>query len=568
MEWWCASKGFFKLEGPFAVQSVMLESIIWILLAGFFAGQVARRLKVPPLVGMVLAGILLGPQLANVIGQGVLGAADGLRTIAVMVILMKAGLGLDREKLAQQGTVALRLGFLPGACEAVVVAITSIWLLNFDVLTGLLLGSIIGAESPAVIVPGMLRLKRLGWGVKKGIPDAILTGSALSDVLLLLVFSLLLAFLSQGDQAVTLPGRVAISPVLLLPFQVIAQIALGILFGWIVARLLVALLVRQKWAQGNVQETLVAAGCALLLVVLAQSFPVFSGYLAVMAAGFFLIEFDAPLARRLRDGFNGLWVIAEIALFVLLGASIQIGVLEDTFWVGLLLLLIGTLGGRSLGWYLSTVGSNWTLKEKLFLLPGNSAKATVQAAIGAVPLAQGIAGGETILAISALSILVSAPLGAWAIPTFAPRLLAKGSVDPTKVAIAQKVTLLAAVDSSDTAIRVLAKAAELARQSEGDVVVVHVTPAEKSQVDIEQLERKCKQLLADICYQFVVVAGSAAAGAIAQEIINSAQAYGATDIVVGKRSERDRDLKSAPKSVGSVSKATVMHSLLPTVVVE
>ncbi|ASC73477.1 K(+)/H(+) antiporter NhaP2 [Halomicronema hongdechloris C2206] len=162
----------------------MLESIIWILLMGFFVGQIARRLRAPALVGMVLVGILLGPQVGNVIGPEILAVADSLRTIAVMVILMKAGLGLDRDKLIQQGSVAVRLGFLPAACEVIAVALAAIWLFQFDLATGLLLGCVIGAESPAVIVPGMLRLKSLGWGVKKGIPDAILTGSALSDVLL------------------------------------------------------------------------------------------------------------------------------------------------------------------------------------------------------------------------------------------------------------------------------------------------------------------------------------------------------------------------------------------------
>ncbi|MEL6816800.1 MAG: cation:proton antiporter, partial [Cyanobacteria bacterium J06598_3] len=295
----------------------MLVSILWILLAGFFAGQLALRLKLPPLVGMVLAGIVLGPQVSHAISPGVLSAADALRTIAVMVILMKAGLGLDREKLVQQGTVALRLGFLPGACEAVAIAALSVWLLDFNILTGLLLGCIIGAESPAVIVPGMLRLKSLGWGVKKGIPDAILTGSALSDVLLLLVFSLLLAFLSQSAATgLTLPGNISLSALQLLPFQIVLQIVLGVLFGWLSARLLSAVLATRQWTQNTVQDTLVAASCALLLVVVAERIPLFSGYLAVMSTGFFLIESDAPLARTLRTGFNSLWVVAEIILFV------------------------------------------------------------------------------------------------------------------------------------------------------------------------------------------------------------------------------------------------------------
>lgn len=512
----------------------MLASTLWILLVGFLAGQIARRLKVPPLVGMVLAGIVLGPQLSNVISPGVLSSADSLRTIAVMVILMKAGLGLDREKLMQQGTVALRLGFLPGACEMVAIAVLSVWLLNFDILTGLLLGCIIGAESPAVIVPGMLRLKRLGWGVKKGIPDAILTGSALSDVLLLLVFSLLLAFLSQSATAgIRLPGGITLSALQLLPFQVVVQIALGVVVGWLSARLLSGLLAKgllakRQWTQNTVQDTLVTASCALFLVVLAERIPIFSGYLAVMSAGFFLIELDAPLARNLRNGFNSLWVVAEIILFVLLGANIQLGVLGDLLWVGLLMLVLGTLVGRSLGWYLSTMGSNWTPRERLFLLPGNSAKATVQAAIGAIPLAYGLEGGEAILALSALSILVTAPLGAWAIPTFAPRLLERGEVDPTKVAIAPRVVLLAAVDATKVASQVLTKAAARARCCDGEVIVVYAAQ-ERSSHSIEFLQQQVSQRLADIRHQFLILEGS-----IPEVIVQAAVDCGATDIIVGK----------------------------------
>ncbi|WAS05276.1 cation:proton antiporter [Gloeomargaritales cyanobacterium VI4D9] len=533
--------------------------MIWILVMGFFVGQMARRMGMPALVGMVLVGIVLGPHLGNVIAPEVLGAADAVRTIAVMVILMKAGLGLDREKLAQQGTVAIRLGFLPAACEAVAIALASMWLLQFDFATGLLLGCIIGAESPAVIVPGMLRLKSRGWGVKKGIPDAILTGSALSDVLLLLVFSLLLAFLSQGTGGgITLPGGLTLSPWQLLPLQIILQIGLGILLGWLTAYFLVLLLAKQNWTQNAVQDALVAASFALLLVVLAADFPVFSGYLAVMSTGFFLIEMDAPLARRLRTGFDSLWVIAEIMLFVLLGASIQLNVLGNTLLVGLVVLAIGTLIGRSLGWYLATLGSNWTWKERLFLLPGNSAKATVQAAIGAIPFAQGIAGGETMLALAVLSILVTAPLGAWAIPTFAPKLLERGEVDPTKVAVSQRIVLLAAVDTSPLAVQVLTKTAELARRSDAEVIVLHVIRMDDPQ-GVERLRHEAQRILADIRYRFVTANGS-----VPEEIVRAAQDYGVTEIVMGKRGHRPLD----KVLVGSVSQAVLESSTKPVLIVE
>ena len=537
----------------------MWESIIWILLTGFFVGEIAFRLKAPPLVGMVLVGILLGPQISNTIDPSILQAADSLRTFAVMIILMKAGLGLDREKLVQQGGVALRLGFLPATCETIVIAIAAMWLLNFDFATGLLLGCIIGAESPAVIVPGMLRLKSLGWGVTKGIPDAILTGSALSDVLLLLVFSLLLAFLSQGTTtSITLPGGITMNLLQILPFQVTMQIILGAIAGLLMAGILVLLLVKQNWTQNSTQDTLVAGSFTLLLVVLAEKIPIFSGYLAVMATGFFVIEFDPPLGRRLRNGFETLWVVAQIILFVLLGASIPLQVLENVFFVGLLILAVGTLVGRMLGWYLSTLGSNWNLQERLFLLPGNSAKATVQAAIGAIPLAAGIEGGETILAIAALSILVTAPLGAWAIPTWAPKLLEKGEVDPTKVAIARPITLLAAVDTSPLAVDVLLKVAELARRCNGEVVVLHVIQFEERE-SVEQLRQQTRQLLADIRYQFLTVTG-----VVSEEIVSVAQEYGVAEIIMGKRGHRLWE----HVLVGSVSQAVLEKSLIPVVVVE
>ncbi|MBW4677855.1 MAG: cation:proton antiporter [Desmonostoc geniculatum HA4340-LM1] len=537
----------------------MLASVLWILIMGFFVGQLARRLGAPPLIGMILVGIILGPQVRNVISEDVLSAADELRTLAVMIILMKAGLGLDREKLAQQGTVALRLGFLPAATEAMAIAFAAMVIFKFHFATGLLLGCVIGAESPAVIVPGMLRLKSLGWGVTKGIPDAILTGSALSDVLLLLVFSLLLSFLSDGGvEQITLPGGFTLTALQLLPFQTIVQIFLGVLFGYLAARLLVLLLTKQNWTQNAVQDTVIAASLALFLVIVAHALPYFSGYLAAMAMGFFLIELDTPLARRLRGGFDSLWIVAEIFLFVLLGATIQLQVLEKILLPGILILAIGLLIGRMLGWYLSTLGSNWNWRERLFLLPGNSAKATVQAAIGAIPLSQGIAGGEIILAIAALSILITAPLGAWATMTFAPKLLTKGEVDPTKVTVATRTLLLAAVDTSSLAAEVLTKVADLARRSNGEAIILHVINTSNQQ-DIEQIKQQAKQLLSDIRYEFLTVTGT-----IPEEIIRIAKEFSVTAIVMGKRGHKPWE----QVLIGSVSQAVLETSSIPVILLE
>ncbi|WP_017662239.1 cation:proton antiporter domain-containing protein [Baaleninema simplex] len=535
----------------------MLASALWILAMGFFGGQIARRLGLPPLVGTIIIGILVGPQIGNVLSPQVLASADDLRTVAVTIVLMKAGLGLDRDKLARQGSVALRLGFLPAAAEALVVAVAATLLFGFDVPTGLILGCIIGAESPAVIVPGMLRLKSLGWGVEKGIPDAILTGSALSDVLLLLVFSLLLGFLEQQTQTGLTLGAISLSPVQLLPLQVLLKIVLGVFFGYLAARLLVSLLVKQNWTQTAVQDVAIAACLALFLTIADKAVPVYSGYLAVMSMGFFLIELDTPLARRLRGGFDALWTIAEIVLFVLLGATLQLEVLEAVLLPGLLLLAVGLLVGRSIGWWLSTLGSDWNRKERLFLLPGNMAKATVQAAIGAIPLARGIEGGDVILALAALSILVTAPVGAWATQTFAPTLLERGTVDPTKVATIGRPVFLAAIDTSEMAPRVLAKAADLARRSDGEVLVLHVSDRPEEE-DLHYLRSQIRRLLADIRHDFLVLPG-----VIPETITTVARSRRVTDIVIAKQGHHAWETVL----VGSVSQTVLETSAVPVVLV-
>ena len=520
----------------------LLFGFILILLGGFIGGQIARKLGAPPLLGMMLAGVLLGWQGNNFIAPKMLDLADNLRSIAVTIILMRAGLGLDRDRLIQQGSVAIRLGFLPALTEAIAVCIISLWLFDFNWTTGLLLGCVVSAESPAVIVPAMLRLKNLGWGVKKGIADAILTGSALSDVLILLLFSLLLNFIASGN--------INNSQLWLLPIEVIAQIILGVVIGYLTARIVVFCTVRQKWTQNSVHDTLITAGVALLIVVLAVYFPYFSGYLAVMAMGFFIIEFSPPLARRLRQEFNHLWIVAEIVLFVLMGATIQLRILANIFFPGLVLLILSLLLGRTVGWYLATLGSNWTWKEKLFLLPGNSAKATVQAAIGAIPFSQGIAGGEIILAIAVLSILITAPVGAWAIPTFAPKLLTKDRVDPTKSNIVNRTVILGVIEG-DRENAVLNKVGDLARRTNGEAVIVCSNCNRES--NTSQLRSLSDKLLVDVPHQFVTATERV-------KIMSIAKKHKITDIVVAQNNVADNTLES-------MSQFILKNSDFPVIVV-
>ena len=468
------------------IKNSFLLGLVLVISCGFIGGKVAKKLGAPPLLGMIIVGILLGAEIGNLLPVKLIELADQLRTFAVMVILLRAGLGLDREKLRQQSSVALKLGFLPAIAEMIVVAFVSRWLFDFDLLTGLLLGSVVAAESPAVIVPGMLKLKNLGYGVAKGIPDAILTGSALSDVVIFLVFSLLVNFFTRSSTGT--------STIAFLPVQVLVQIIFGLILGYLAARLFVWL-AKRRVTQNVTQETLLVACIALLLIISSQNYPYFSGYLAAMTMGFYLSELSPPIARTLRAEFQNLWEVAEIILFVLLGAVVQLSVLEDLFFPGLLLLAIGLLCGRSWGWYLSTMGSNWQPRERLFLLPGNSAKATVQAAIGSIPFSLGIPGGEIILAIAALAILVTAPLGAWAIPTFAPRLLSKDPTDPTKITVNTQTRIVVLIQDLVTGVELLSVAGDRARRSNSRIVVIAVKSLLEEQT---QLEKLINRLLLDL----------------------------------------------------------------------
>lgn len=524
--------------------------LIAIVLGGFLGGQLMRRWGLPSLLGMVGVGVLIGASGLNWLTAASLTDLSGLRAIAVMVILMKAGLGLDAEKLQSQGSVAIRLGMLPGLGEMVAIACGAVYLLGFDWLTGLLLGAIVGAESPAVIVPAMLKLKSQGWGVSKGIPDAILAGSALSNGFFLLIFSLLINLIqrTQGDDLHWL----AIAQI---PLQASLQIIAGIVLGWLLAKILIYCLTTQNITQTALQDALVVACSALGLILLAQHFPFFSGYLAVMALGFSLTQLDPPLARHLRTSFDHLWAIAAIILFVLLGATIQPQTLSSLWFPGTILLAIGLILGRSLGWWLSTLGSNWTTPEKLFLLPGNSAKATVQAAIGAIPLSLGLDHGAEILAIAALSILITAPLGAWAIPYTAPKLLTKGTVDPTTTNPNQQTILLTAVDTSPLATEVLKKTADLARRTNAQVILLHVINHPESE-NLHHLKQQAKQHLRDITYQWLTPSGT-----VPETIIEIAHTQQVTAIVIGKKGLGKRLL------MGSVSQTILETSSIPVTVV-
>ena len=461
----------------------MIAGILLILISGFAGGELARRLKLPPLVGMLAAGILMGPHLYDLLPADIMEFAGEIRMLALLVILFKAGLGLDREKIFSRGDVAIRLGVFPPLIEAAVVAAAARYLLGWTWIISWVLGWIVCAASPAVVVPMMLKIKSMGLGVKKGIPDLILAGGTLSDVFAVTMFGLFMS-LALGEM-----GGSPLFQLINIPLHIV----LGLVFGLAAGLLLTSVLNRTDVVEPGVMTELILAMSLALLLLLGENFLPYSEFLAIMTMGFTILERDTVLARRLRREVDKIWNVAEIFLFVLIGAAVNLQIMASAGIIGAIIIALGLLIGRSLAMYLATAGSDFSRRERGFMVVGQSAKATVQAAIGGIPLAAGLAQGEYILAISVLSILITAPLGAWGIDFFAGRWLEKGSIDPTRINVRENYEMLVALDDSTSARKALKEAARIARQVDARLLVVNVKDGEN-----RLTEEEIKSELADL----------------------------------------------------------------------
>nr|WP_132250862.1 cation:proton antiporter [Natranaerovirga pectinivora] len=382
----------------------MVTSIGLILVLGLIANLIFTRVKLPGLLGMLLLGIFLGPYGLNWLSDEMLMVSADFRKIALIIILLRAGLGIKRDDLNKVGAQALKLSFIPCLVEGFTIAFLAVYFLDFSFIEGGILGFIIAAVSPAVIVPSMLKFIDEGVGEKKGIPTLILAAASVDDIFAITLFSTFFGL--YGGQNFNIG---------LLILGVPVSIILGILFGLIVGSFFIFLF--NKYRIRDTKKVLLILGFAILLTTLetiiknSQFAFEIAGLLGVMTIGFILLEKKPVVAKRLSQKFNKIWVFAEILLFVLVGAQVNISVAWDAGLIGLGLLLLG-LVARSIGVMVSTIGSKYDFKEKLFLIIAFMPKATVQAAIGALPMEAGIPSGEIILAIAVLSIIVTAPLGA------------------------------------------------------------------------------------------------------------------------------------------------------------
>lgn len=389
----------------------MLLSIALIMLIGMASGYICRRLKLPGLLGMIITGIILGPYVLDLIDPSILNISADLRKIALIIILTRAGLTLDINDLKRVGRPAILMCFVPATFELAGMLLLAPRILGISLLEAAIMGAVVAAVSPAVVVPKMIKLIDEGYGTKKSIPQLILAGASVDDVYVIVLFSTFTG-LAKGD-------RVSAMSFINIPVSVVLGIALGIASGWLLAVYFKKVHVR------DTIKVIIVLSISFILVSAenALSTPItFSALIAVMFMGIALSRYRNETAVRLSGKFNRLWVGAEVVLFVLVGASVDIGYALSA-GAGAVILIFGVLIFRIAGVFVCLTGTNLNIKERLFCMLAYTPKATVQAAIGSVPLAMGLSCGSIVLTVAVLAILITAPLGAFMIDLTYKKLL-------------------------------------------------------------------------------------------------------------------------------------------------
>lgn len=378
----------------------MLTSISLILLLGLFAGWIFSKIKLPSLLGMIIVGIIISPYCLNIVDESILAISGDLRQIALVIILTRAGLSLNITDLKKVGRPAVLMCFIPATVEIIGTIVVAPLLLGVSVLEAAIIGSVIAAVSPAVVVPRMIKLIEKGYGKDKRIPQLILAGASVDDVYVIVIFTVLTALSATGE--------VAISSFLQIPVSIFLGIILGVLTGIILVWFL------KKFHMRDSVKVLILLSISFLLLELEnrlENIVAISGLLAIMSMAIFINQRYNILSKRLSVKYNKLWIGVEIFLFVLVGMAVD---LNYVFLAGIevVLLVILALLFRMLGVGVSLIKTDLTKKERLFCAVAYTPKATVQAAIGTIPLMMGLDCGEIVLTVAVISILLTAPFGA------------------------------------------------------------------------------------------------------------------------------------------------------------
>ena len=396
----------------------MLLSISLILIVGMSMGWLCQKCRLPSLLGMLATGMVLGPYVLNLLDGSILGISPELRKIALIIILTRAGLGLDTSGLKKLGRPAVLMCFVPASFELMGVLLLAPKLMGLTVLEAAILGAVLAAVSPAVVVPRMVRLMDEGYGRKQGIPQLILAGASVDDVYVIVLFSTFVGMM-QGESA-------SLLSFVNIPVSILLGMAVGLAVGLAVGSLLACF-----FAKVHIRDTakvLIILSISFLLVAAEEALTTaitFSALIAIMFIGIGLQKKREVVAKRLSVKYGKLWVAAEVFLFVLVGATVNIGYL-DKVGAKALLLIVGALAFRMLGVFVCLLGTSLSKKERLFAMMAYTPKATVQAAIGGIPLALGFACGDTVLTVAVLAIVLTAPLGAFAMDLSYKKLLKKG----------------------------------------------------------------------------------------------------------------------------------------------
>ena len=391
----------------------MLLSISLIFILGMFMGWICQKIKLPSLLGMLITGILLGRYGLNLLDDSILGISADLRKIALIIILTRAGLGLDLSGLKKIGKPAILMCFVPASLEIIGIILLAPRLMGLTVLEAAVMGAVLAAVSPAVVVPRMVRLMDEGYGVNEGIPQLILAGASVDDVYVIVMFSTFVGMM-QGE-------GVSILKFVNIPISILLGIAIGLLLGVLLAYFFKNVHIR------DTSKVLIILSISFILVTIEDRMTTtitFSALIAIMFIGIGLQQKRDVVAKRLSVKYGKLWVAAEVFLFVLVGATVNIGYLGKV-GAKAFLVIIGALVFRMLGVFICLLGTSLNRKERLFTMMAYTPKATVQAAIGGIPLALGFSCGDTVLTVAVLAIVLTAPLGAFAIDLSYKKLLTK-----------------------------------------------------------------------------------------------------------------------------------------------
>lgn len=384
----------------------MLTSLAFIFLAGLAMAGICGRLGLPRIIGMLFTGILLGPNVFNLLDSSILLISPQLRQMALIIILLKAGLSLNLSDLRQVGRPAVMMSFVPASFEILAFLLFGPFILGISRVEAALLGSVLAAVSPAVVIPRMVQLMEEKYGTDKSIPQMIMAGASCDDIFVIVLFSTFLGMV-QG-------GSVRAADFLNIPVSIVLGILLGAVFGYGLSRFFERAYEKKHYIRNSMKVVIVLGMSFLLMSVEAwlEDVVSVSGLLAVVSMACMIKIKSAPIvSKRLSEKFGKLWVAAEVMLFVLVGAAVDIRYTLGAGAAAVLMIAIA-LGFRAVGVCLCLAGTKLNRRERLFGIIAYLPKATVQAAIGSVPLAAGLPCGQLVLSVAVLSILITAPLGA------------------------------------------------------------------------------------------------------------------------------------------------------------